>query len=97
MISLVTVNNILLPTVNTIQAFFPYDSFRVFSFLPISKYDRQCIFFIHLAKNKMSRAAAINKFKDILSKLFIGIENILRFQTIDTTTWMEHYTYGFIY
>lgn len=45
----------------------------------------------------MSEAAAINKLKDTLSKLFIGIENILRFQTIDTTTWMKLYTYGFIY
>jgi len=43
----------------------------------------------------MSRAASINKFNESLNKLFNGIENIFRFQTIETTSWMELYTYIF--
>jgi hypothetical protein len=43
----------------------------------------------------MSRTAAINEFNETLIKLFNGIENIFRFQTIETTTFMELYTYIF--
>ncbi len=41
----------------------------------------------------MSRAAAIKKFDDILIELFDGIENILRFQSIEITSFMKLYTY----
>jgi hypothetical protein len=43
----------------------------------------------------MSGAASINKFNETLIKLFNGIENIFRLQTIEATTGPQLYTYIF--